>query len=260
MAELEQPPKASLSERIPASIQSKRERLQGELEKAKYQWKYQLLWSVAGLIAAFSLTANFVTPSFSRTFLFPVVLLTAAVAIWYPLSIWIERLTLQTQIRMQETYLTNVQKEELQTTLEDNFFTKFVQINFRYLDAYYLQTKSQADKTFQLTAAVATISVGIVIAGVALMFFGKVEAAAVTAGAGVLSEFIATVFFYFYNRTIIKMGQYHHKLVITQNIGLAMKIAEGLPESDRIAAQRELIQRLTDEVNRLLTQLPEETK
>ena len=161
------------------------------------------------------------------------------------------------QIGIQERYFSDAQKEQLQTTLEKDFFTKLVQINFRYLDEYYNQTKSQADKTFHLTAAVATISVGIVISGVVLMFLGKVEAAMVTAGAGVLSEFIAAVFFYFYNRTISKMGQYHQKLVITQNIGLAMKIAEGLPDADRVAAQKELIQRLTVDVNRYLSELPE---
>jgi hypothetical protein len=247
----------TLPEGVMAQIQSEHARRQNELEKNRFRLKSQLIWILCGSIVGLLLTWPFQKPAHSLTFLFPAGLLAGITALLYPINIWFERLSLQMEIRIQERSLSDVQKQQLQTTLEKDFFTKLVQINFQYLDEYYDQTGSQADKTFRLTAGVATISICIVISGVVLMFFDKVEAAKVTAGAGILSEFIAAVFFYFYNRTITKMGQYHQKLVITQNIGLAMKIAEGLPEADRVAAQKELIQRLTTDVNRYLTELPE---
>ena len=90
-----------------------------------------------------------------------------------------------------------------------------------------------------------------------MMYMGKTTPAYVSAASGVLGEFIAAVFFYLYNRTILKMGQYHQKLVITQNVSLALKIAEGLPEAERVKAQLELIHQLTHDVNRYLTETHE---
>ena len=86
------------------------------------------------------------------------------------------------------------------------------------------------------------------------MYLGKATPAYVTAASGVLGEFIAAVFFYLYNRTVLKMGQYHQKLVITQNVSLALKIAEGLPDAERFKAQQELINRLSENVNRYLAE------
>ncbi len=159
-------------------------------------------------------------------------------------------------IRIQDSLLTGAGIEKLQETLEEDFFTKLVKINFKYIDQYYLQTQSQADKAFLLTCFVATIGLLTVIAGIVLMFMGKTTPAYLSAGSGVIAQFISAVFFYLYNRTVTKMAQYHQKLVITQNIGLAMKIAEGLPEPARVEAQKELVMRLTDDVNRHLTELP----
>jgi hypothetical protein len=152
--------------------------------------------------------------------------------------------------------LAGIDINKLQATLDEDFFTKLVKINFKYIDQYYLQTQSQADKSFRLSAAVAIVGLLIVIAGIVLMFLGRTTPAYVTVSSGVLGEFIAAVFFYLYNQTILKMGDYHQKLVLTQNVGLALKIAETLPEGQRTQAQRELIQRLTENVNRHLTQIP----
>ncbi|MDR8392866.1 hypothetical protein NC796_17045 [Aliifodinibius sp. S!AR15-10] len=150
--------------------------------------------------------------------------------------------------------------EKLQNELEDNFFTNLVKINFKYLDKYYLQTQVQANKSFILSAVAAILGFIIIITGIVLMFLDKTNPAYVTTGAGLLSEFIAAVFFYLYNKTIIKMGDYHQKLVITQNISLALKISESLPEDNQSKAQLEIIRALTDGVNMYLTNTPSNFK
>jgi hypothetical protein len=94
----------------------------------------------------------------------------------------------------------------------------------------------------------------VIVAGIVLLFFSKTQAGYVTTGAGVISEFIAAVFFYLYNQTILKMGEYHRKLVLTQNISLALKIAEGLPEAERVKAQQSLIEALSKDINRYLVE------
>lgn len=143
--------------------------------------------------------------------------------------------------------------EELQEELEKDFFTNLVRINFKYLDKYYLQTQEQGDKSFLLSAAAAVAGLSIIVAGITLMFFDKAQPAYLTTAAGVLSEFIAAVFFYLYNKTILSMSQYHQKLVITQNIALALKITGELPDADRVRSQLALVEALTKDVNQLLS-------
>lgn len=142
--------------------------------------------------------------------------------------------------------------EELQESIEEDFFNKLVKINFKYLDQYYLQTQEQADKSFRLTLFACLVGLAIIVTGIVMMFIGKTEPAYVTTAAGILSEFIAAVFFYLYNKTVQKMSQYHHKLVITQNISLALKISQELPDEEKPQAQMKLIEKLTDNVNSLL--------
>jgi uncharacterized membrane protein len=98
------------------------------------------------------------------------------------------------------------------------------------------------------------VGFGIVVAGIVMMFWGKTQPAYVTTAVGVVSQFISAVFFYLYNRTILEMGQYHGKLVLTQNVSVALKIAEGLPENARSQSQQSLIERLTQDVNLYLSE------
>lgn len=142
--------------------------------------------------------------------------------------------------------------ERLQDELDANFFTNLVKINFKYLDKYYLQTQVQGDKSFLLCAGAALTGLLIIAVGITMMFFGHTQPAYVTTASGVLGEFISAVFFYLYNRTVLKMSEYHQKLVLTQNIALALKIAETLPDQERVKSQQDLIAALTVDVNRLL--------
>ena len=101
----------------------------------------------------------------------------------------------------------------------------------------------------------ASVSFVIVVAGIVMAYFNKDRAMAgyVATVAGVLGEFVAAVFFYLYNKTIVKMGEYHEKLVLTQNISLAMKIAEGLEGDHKSQAQLNLVEYLSKDINQYLT-------
>lgn len=104
-----------------------------------------------------------------------------------------------------------VRANELQEELDKNFFTNLVKINFKYIDKYYYQTQVQANKSFLLSAAAATVSLGVLIAGIIMAYkAADVGSAQQWAGiAGVLGQFISAVFFYLYNSTITKMSEYH---------------------------------------------------
>ena len=46
------------------------------------------------------------------------------------------------------------------------------------------------------------------------MFLGYVTPSYVTCASGVVTEFIASIFFYLYNKTVSSMSKYHNKLVL----------------------------------------------
>jgi hypothetical protein len=112
-------------------------------------------------------------------------------------------------LRRIESETLKIGAQELQATITEDFFTKLVQINFKYIEQYYNQTQQQANKSFGLCAFASITGLGIVIAGAAMMYSGHTTPAYVTAAAGVVSQFIGAVFFYLYNQTISKMGEYH---------------------------------------------------
>lgn len=139
--------------------------------------------------------------------------------------------------------------ESLQETIEDDFFNKLVKINFRYIDKYYLQTQLQADKAFQMSAVAAFLGFAVMAWGIWQLYDGNTQPGAVTTAAGLIVEFISAIFFYLYSKTIINMSGYHQKLVLTQNIGLALKISQDLPEAERTKSQVALIEKLMENIN-----------
>lgn len=171
---------------------------------------------------------------------------------YYGIYFWMKRLMFRFVDRQLQTRNLTIKTESLQEDLDKDFFTNVVRINFKYLDKYYLQTQEQGDKSFLLCLAASVGGLAIVIAGVVMMFLNKTSPAYLTAAAGVLSEFVAAVFFYLYNKTVLSMGDYHQKLVITQNIALALKITGDLPPEERTKAHIGLVDALTKDVNHLL--------
>lgn len=154
---------------------------------------------------------------------------------------------------------TSLKAEELQDRLDENFFTNLVKINFKYLDQYYLQTQLQASKSFILCSVAASVSLFVILAGIVMLFLkpNQAQAGYVATAAGTLGEFISAVFFYLYNQTILKMGEYHQKLVLTQNVSLALKISEELPANEQVIARSKLIEYLSKDINFFLTTQPE---
>jgi hypothetical protein len=185
----------------------------------------------------------------------PIVLLLGVLpgSIFYFAVLFGKRLYFRFWQKSLESQLLSENASSLQEAInEENFFTNLVAINFKYIDKYYLQTQVQADKSFFLCMVAAVVSLFIIVVGILLMFSNKVAPAYLTTATGAFGEIIATVFFYLYNRTISEMGEYHQKLVLTQNISLAMKIAQSLPEAERSKAQIGLIECLTKDINMYL--------
>lgn len=147
----------------------------------------------------------------------------------------------------------DIDNEKLKSELGNDFFANLIKMNFGHIDKYYSQTHSQAKKSFFLACTAAIIGFIIVIMGITLMYIGKIAPAYLTTGAGVISEFIAAVFYYLYNKTVLKMSLYHQKLVVTQNITLALKITDTMDKEAKDKAQYLLVDRLTADINQYLS-------
>ena len=86
-----------------------------------------------------------------------------------------------------------------------------------------------------------------------LLLFGdseKITPAYITCASGAITEFISAVFFYLYNKTVTSMNSYHDKLVLSQNIAFALRIAgemEGMGEKNK--AKLAIINELVKDVN-----------
>ena len=139
--------------------------------------------------------------------------------------------------------------DTIQSELEEDIFENSIKMSYKYLDQYYDQTKDQARRGFKVTVYVACFGALLIGVGIIAMFSGKTNPAYITCAAGVITEFIATVFFYLYNKTITSMSKYHNKLVLSQNISIALKIADSLPSTDNAAAKNKIIEELLKDIN-----------
>ncbi|MBI9013873.1 MAG: hypothetical protein JEZ08_16685 [Clostridiales bacterium] len=133
---------------------------------------------------------------------------------------------------------------------QNEVISKLIKINFKYLDSYYEQTREQASKSFLFTVIASFIGLTTIIAGIIMVYNNRTEPGYVAAVTGTIVEFISAIFFYLYNQTISKMTEYHKKLVITQNISLAMKLSSDLSdEKAKQETQTEIIKELVKDVN-----------
>lgn len=128
----------------------------------------------------------------------------------------------------------------LQIDVNEDIFDNSIKMSCKYLDQYYSQTKEQAQKGFWATMFVAGFGAILIAGGIITMYFDKTDPTYVTCGAGVITEFIAAIFFYLYNRTVSSMGNYHNKLVLSHNISIALKVAESLPPDSQVETRKKL--------------------
>lgn len=85
-----------------------------------------------------------------------------------------------------------------------------------------------------------------------MVYKGQEEPGNIASIAGILIEFITAVFFYIYNKTILKTGEYHKKLVLSQNISLALKTTEDFQGKEKYELREKIISEITKDINKYL--------
>lgn len=139
--------------------------------------------------------------------------------------------------------------EDAKKNVDEDIYQNLIKISYKYLDEYYLQTRQQAQKGFFVTVCVAIAGAIIVAIGIIAMFFGKTTPAYVTTASGTVTEFIAAVFFYLYNKTIASMSDYHNKLVLSQNVSIALKISESMTKEQGEKVKEHIVEELMKDIN-----------
>ena len=145
--------------------------------------------------------------------------------------------------------LLKYEADVIKDQIEEDIFENSIKLSYKYLDQYYSQTRAQAQKGFFTTVCVSVFGALLIGVGVIMMFIGKVEPSYITCASGVITEFIAAIFFYLYNKTITSMSKYHNKLVLSHNISVALKVADSLPDEDKVKAKNLIISELLKDIN-----------
>lgn len=117
---------------------------------------------------------------------------------------------------------------------EEEYFTKLIHGNLKNIEEYYTLVKQQTEKSYQLARFGVVAGFVVLVAGIALSFKGLNPTTVLTIASGTLIEFISAVFFYLYNKTVQQLNVYHDKLIDVQDTMLALKVAEGIKDDQKL--------------------------
>lgn len=117
--------------------------------------------------------------------------------------------------------------EKLENASGDDIFKYILLINVSALEGYIAQTRIQAQQSFNLSRITAIVGFFVLAVAIALSIFAtytgrtSLNAAYLASVAGLLTEFIAGVFFYLYNKTLQQINLFHDKLVSMQQTSMS---------------------------------------
>lgn len=146
-----------------------------------------------------------------------------------------------------------MQIRQIQEQVNEDFTESLLKLSYKYLDQYYLQVRQQANRSFLITLIFALLGGAVLIAGViGVLFFELSNSGYVAVAAGLITNFITAVAFYLYNKTVASMRAYHSRLVLAQNLAIAIRAAELLPDTERAGQLSLIIQQLIQDYNKHL--------
>lgn len=142
---------------------------------------------------------------------------------------------------------------QAQEEIRDDFTDALLTLSYRYLDQYYLQVRRHSERCLVLTLVFATFGGLTVLAGVlGGVFFNLTAQSYIATGSGLIVEFLSAVFFYLYSQTTREMNSYYNRLVLAQNLAIAVKAAELLEDEKRAEEMTAIITALISDYNKYL--------
>lgn len=177
-------------------------------------WLIIVLWIIAGLVALIIVISHFSDDfsDFGNGYL----------------KLEVEKLEVRKDIYLK---FLNVQSNT------PNYFDSLVRINIENLEAYYSLVKKHTSQSFKMALLVSIVGFFLIAIGLVIGFKSEEKLIGyISAGSGVLTEFISGVLFYLYNKTVRQLKEYHDSLIGVQNILLSFKLIEGISE-EKIKAE-----------------------
>jgi len=142
---------------------------------------------------------------------------------------------------------------QAQEGIGDDFVDALLTLSYRYLDQYYLQVRRHSERSLAVTLVFAVFGGLTVLAGVLGGIFWNLTAQSyIATGAGLVVQLLSAVFFYLYNQTTREMNAYYDRLVLAQNLAVAIKAAELLGDEKREAEITAIITALISDYNKYL--------
>jgi hypothetical protein len=143
--------------------------------------------------------------------------------------------------------------DKLEAATGDDIFKYILLVNISALEGYVAQTRIQAQQSFNLSRIIAILGFAILSIAIGLSIFltmsGKTDLNAAYLGgiAGVMTEFIAGIFFYLYNKTLQQLNLFHDKLVSMQQTSMSYMAASLIKDEElKDKAKLELSNKLLD--------------
>jgi hypothetical protein len=141
--------------------------------------------------------------------------------------------------------------QQLAAAQGEAVFKTLLLINISACEEFTYQTRDQAAESFKLSMAMAGLGFVLVAASVIVGVYAQMmvpnalDIAYLTGIAGIVSEFIAGVFFYLYNRTIQQINTFHAQLQAAQKIVVGLVLNSMVAdETQRNASSLEMIKLL----------------
>lgn len=128
---------------------------------------------------------------------------------------------------------------------DEAYFDQLVKINIENLSEYYSLVKIHTGQSFKLSLVVSVAGFFLIATGLVAGFLNESlrNISYLSAGSGVIVEFIAGVMFYLYSKTVRQLKAYHDSLIDVQNILLSFKLIEGTEdEKERSAMTQKMIE------------------
>jgi hypothetical protein len=134
--------------------------------------------------------------------------------------------------------------QKLESAKDDEVFRYLLLISTTALDKYIAQSRAQAEQSFNLAKTGAMGGLFLLLAGIGLGVLANVMGqpnftpAYLSAAAGAVTELIAGVLFYLYNRTLQQINVFHDKLVASQHVATAFLANSLVRDADKRDEQK----------------------
>ena len=146
-------------------------------------------------------------------------------------------------------------KKRVVSQLPDNsqkqsYFDGLVRINLENLAAYYALVKTHAKNSFLITIVICVVGFLLIAIGLTIGFINfpnPPTLSYITSASGLITEFISSIFFYLYYRTVRQMKEYHDSLLAVQNILLSFKlVGDTQDENEKAKMVNQMLTYLTN--------------